>query len=55
MGLFDLEFSYCSRKTSLLNFKNYADKTFVDKLRSGRFSDYSDHICVNDAYEDFTN
>ena len=55
MGLFDLEFSYCSRKTSLLNFKNDADNTSVDKLRSVRFSDYSDHICVNDAYEDFTN
>lgn len=55
MGLFDLEFIYCSRKTSLLNFKNDADKTSVDKLRSVRFSDYSDHICVNDAYEDFTN
>ena len=35
--------------------KNYSDKTFVDKLRSARFSDYSDHVCVNDAYEDFTN
>ena len=38
-----------------LSMKNYSDKTFVDKLRSTRFPDYTDLICVNDAYEDFTN
>ena len=33
--------------------KNYSDETFVDKLRSIKFPDYSNHTCVNHAYQDF--
>ena len=33
--------------------KNYSDKIFVDKLRSIKFPDYSNHTCVNHAYQDF--
>ena len=32
--------------------KNYSDKIFVDKLRSIKFPDYSNHTCVNHAYQD---
>ena len=31
--------------------KNYSDETFVDKLRSVKFPDYSNHTC--DIYQDF--
>ena len=64
MGLSDHEIVYCSRKTSLLKLnehyeisfmsvKNYSDKIFVDKLRSKKFPDYSNHTGVNYAYQDF--
>ena len=33
--------------------KNYSDKIFVDKLRSIKCPDYSNHTCVNHAYQDF--
>ena len=66
--LSDHELIYCSRKTSLLkpllklnehyeisfrSMKNYSYETFVDKLRSVKFPDYSNHICVNHVYQDF--
>ena len=38
---------------SFRSMKNYSDKTFVDKLRSIKFTDYSNHTCVNHAYQDF--
>ena len=64
MGLSDHEPIYCSIKTPLLklnkhyeisfrSIKNYSDETFVDKLRSIKFPDYSNHSCVNHAYQDF--
>ena len=31
--------------------KNY--EIFVDKLRSIKFSEYSNYTCVNNAYQDF--
>ena len=33
--------------------KNYSDIIFVDKLISIKFPDYSNHTCVNHAYQDF--
>ena len=33
--------------------KNYSDEIFVDKLRSMKFPDDSNHTCVNHAYQDF--
>ena len=64
MGLSDHELVYCSRKTSLLklnehhqilfrSMKSYSDEIFVDKLRSIKFPDYSNHTCMNHAYQDF--
>ena len=64
MGLPDHELMYCSRKRSLLklnehyeisfrSMKNFPDETFVDKLRSIRFPDYSNHTSVNHVYQDF--
>ena len=64
MGLSDHKLIYSSRKTSLLkpnehhkvsfrSMKNYSDETFVDKLKSIKFPDYSDHTFVNYAYQDF--
>ena len=64
MGLSDQELIYCSEKTSILklnkyyeisfwSMKNYSDKIFVDKLRSIKFPDCSNHTRVNDAYQDF--
>ena len=67
MGLSDHELICCSRKASLLklneyykisfrSMKNYSDETFVDKLRSIIFPDYSNHFLntqtVNHAYQD---
>ena len=60
MGLSDHELVYCSRKSSFLklneyyeisfrSMKNYSDEIFVDKLRSIKFPDYSNHTCVNHA------
>ena len=31
--------------------KNYFDEIFVEKSRSIKFSDYSNHSCVNNAYQ----
>ena len=64
MGLSDHGLIYCARKTSLLklnehceisirSMKSYLDETFVEKLRAIKFPDYSNHTCVNDAYQDF--
>ena len=64
MGLSDHELVCCSRNMSILklnehyeisfrSMKNYSDEIFVDKLRSIKFPDYSDHTCVNHAYQDF--
>ena len=64
MGLSDHGLIYCARKTSLLklnehceistrSMKSYSDETFVEKLRAIKFPDYSNHTCVNDAYQDF--
>ena len=65
--LSDHELICCSRKASLLKIneyyeisfrpmKNYSDETFVDKLRSTIFPDYSNHFpntqTVNPAYQD---
>ena len=58
------EVIYCSRKTSLLklnehyeisfsSMKNYSDETFLNKLRSIKFPDFSKDSCVNRAYQDF--
>ena len=33
--------------------KNYSDQIFADKLRSIKFPDYSNHTCLNNAYQDF--
>ena len=33
--------------------KSYSDEIFVQKLRSIKFPDYSNHTLVNDAYQDF--
>ena len=33
--------------------KNYSDEIFLDKLRSIKFPDYSNHTCVNHAHQDF--
>ena len=55
MGLSDHELVYSSRKISLLkrnehykisytSMKNLSDEIFVDKLRSIKFPDYSNHI-----------
>ena len=33
--------------------KNHSDEIFVDKLRSIKFPDHSNHTCVNHAYQDF--
>ena len=33
--------------------KNYFDKIFVEKSRSIKSSDYSNHTCVNNAYQNF--
>ena len=60
MGLSHHELVYCSRKTSLLklnehyeisirSMKNYSDEIFVDKLRSIKFPNYSNHIFMNHA------
>ena len=62
--LSDHELIYCSMKVSLLklnehyeisfrSMKSYSDEIFKGKLRSIKFPDYSNHICVNDAYQDF--
>ena len=54
----DHELIYCSWKTPLLKLneeisfksvKNYSDKNFVEKLT--KFPDYSNHTCVNNAYQ----
>ena len=60
MGLSHHELVHCSRKTSLLklnenyeisirSMKNYSDEIFVDKLRSIKFPNYSNHIFMNHA------
>ena len=65
MGLSDHELIYFSRKTQLLKLnehyeisfrpvKNYSNEITLDKLRSIKFPDYSNHTCVNEAYQDFT-
>ena len=41
------------REISFRSMKNYSDEIFVDKLRSIKFPEYSNHTCVNDAYQDF--
>ena len=33
--------------------KDYPDETFIEKLRSINFFDYSNHKCVNNTYQDF--
>ena len=38
---------------SFRSMKNYSDETFVDKLKSIKFPDYSNHTCVNHSYQDF--
>ena len=64
MGLSDHQLTYRSRKTSHLklnehyeisfrSIKSYSDEIFADKLKSIKFTDYSNHTCVNDAYQDF--
>ena len=56
----DHELIYCSRKMPLLKLnehyeisfksvKNYSDKNFMEKLI--KFPDYSNHTCVNNAYQ----
>ena len=37
---------------SFRSVKNCSDEVFVEQLRSVKFPDYSDYICVNDAYQD---
>ena len=38
---------------SLTSMKNYLDEIFVEKLRSIEFTNYSNHTCVNDDYQDY--
>ena len=38
---------------SFRSMKNYSDDTFMGKLRSIEFSDYSSHTCANHPYQDF--
>ena len=40
-------------ETSFRQMKNYFDEIFVEKSRSIKFPDYSNHTCVNDAYQNF--
>ena len=42
---------YCEISIRLI--KNYSDEIFVEKLRSIKFPDYSNHTCVIDACQDF--
>ena len=64
MGLSHHEFIYCPRKASLLKLNEHfeisirsmkycSDEILVDKLRSTKFPDYSNHTYENDVYKGF--
>ena len=38
---------------SLMSMKNHSYEIFVEELISVKYPDYSNHTCVNDAYQDF--
>ena len=54
MSLFtNVTFETEHSKSSSRSIKNYSDEISVEKLRSTEFPDYSNHNCVNNAYQDF--